>query len=85
MIFSTIFTVQMMTFIQTETPPNLIGKVIAVILTVSMCAQPLGNAMYGILFELCKGFEYAVILLSGTVSLIIAISTRNIFKKFRQG
>ena len=82
MIFSTIFTVQMMTFIQTETPQNLIGKVIAVILTVSMCAQPLGNAMYGILFELCKGFEYAVILLSGTVSLIIAISTRNIFKNF---
>ena len=82
MVFSTVFTVQMMTFIQTETPQNLIGKVIAVILTVSMCAQPLGNAMYGILFELCKGFEYAVILFSGTVSLIIAISTRSIFKNF---
>ena len=82
MLFSTIFSVQMMTFIQTETPPNLIGKVIAVILTVSMCAQPLGSAMYGILFELCEGFEYAVILFSGTVSLIIAISTRNIFKNF---
>ena len=82
MIFSTIFSVQMMTFIQTETQPNLIGKVIAVILTVSMCAQPLGNAMYGILFELCKGYEYAVILFSGIVSLIIAISTRSIFKSF---
>ena len=57
MVFSTIFTVQMMSFIQTETPQNLIGKVIAVILTVSMCAQPLGNALYGILFEICKGFE----------------------------
>ena len=55
MIFSTIFTVQMMSFIQTETPQNLIGKVIAVILTVSMCAQPLGNALYGILFEVCRG------------------------------
>ncbi|MDE6760712.1 MAG: MFS transporter [Lachnospiraceae bacterium] len=82
MVFSTIFTVQMMSFIQTETPQNLIGKVIAVILTVSMCAQPLGNALYGILFEICKGFEYAVVLFSGIVSLIIAISTRNIFKKF---
>lgn len=82
MVFSTIFTVQMLSFIQTETPQNLIGKVIAVILTVSMCAQPLGNALYGILFEICKGFEYAVVLFSGIVSLIIAISTRNIFKKF---
>lgn len=82
MVFSTIFTVQMMTFIQTETPQNLIGKVIAVILTVSMCAQPLGNALYGVLFEICKGFEYAVVLFSGVVSFMIAISTRNIFKIF---
>lgn len=80
MTFSTIFTVQMMSFVQSETPQNLIGKVIAVILTVSMCAQPLGNALYGILFEICKGFEYAVVLFSGVISLCIAISARNIFK-----
>lgn len=55
MMFSTVFTVEMMSFVQTETPPNLIGKVIAVILTVSMCAQPLGNALYGILLEICDG------------------------------
>lgn len=81
MVFSTIFTVQMMSFIQTETPQNLIGKIIAVILTVSMCAQPLGNALYGILFEICKGFEYAVVLFSGIVSLFIAVKARNIFQK----
>ncbi len=82
MVFSTIFTVQMMSFIQTETPQNLIGKVIAVIFTISMCAQPLGNAFYGVLFEICKGYEYVVILFSGVVSLLIAINTRNIFKRF---
>ena len=82
MVCSTIFTVQMMSFIQTETPQNLIGKVIAVIFTVSMCAQPLGNTLYGVLFEICKGCEYAVILFSGVVSLIIAVSTKNIFKRF---
>ncbi len=82
MVCSTLFTVQMMSFIQTETPQNLIGKVIAVILTVSMCAQPLGNAFYGVVFEICKGFEYAVVLFSGIVSLMIAISTKNIFKRF---
>lgn len=82
MVFSTLFTVQMMSFVQTETPQNLIGKVIAVILTVSMCAQPLGNAFYGILFETCKGFEYTVVLFSGIVSLGIAICTRKTFKNF---
>lgn len=81
MIFSTIFMVQMMSFVQAETPQNLIGKVIAVIFTISMCAQPLGNALYGVLFELCKGFEFVVILFSGLVSLVIAISTKNISKQ----
>ena len=82
MAFSALFTVQMMSFIQTETPQNLIGKVIAVILTVSMCAQPLGNAFYGILFEICEGYEYAVVLFSGVVSLAIAIFAGTVFKRF---
>lgn len=82
MVFATIFTVQIMSFIQAETPQNLIGKVIAVILTVSMCAQPLGNALYGILFEICNGFEYAVVLFSGVVSLLIAARAGNLFKRF---
>lgn len=81
MIFSTVFTVQMMSFVQTETPQNLIGKVIAVILTVAMCAQPLGNALYGILFELCKGFEFAVILFAGIVSFGIAVCSKRIFER----
>ncbi|MCI9272065.1 MAG: MFS transporter [Dorea sp.] len=72
MVFSTIFTVQMMSFMQTETPQNLIGKVIAVALTIAMCAQPLGNALYGVLFQVCEGFEYVVVFFSGAVSLFIA-------------
>ena len=80
MVFSTLFTVQMVSFIQMETPQHLVGKVIAVTLTVSMCAQPLGNAFYGVLFEICKGCEYVVVLFSGVVSLMVAISAKNIFK-----
>ncbi len=82
MVFSTILTVQMMSFIQTETPQNLIGKVISVIFTIAMCAQPLGNALYGVLFEVCEGYEYSVVLLSGAASLIPAIATKNIFRKY---
>ena len=80
MVFSTIFAVQMMTFIQTETPPHLTGKVISLILTVSMCSQPLGNAMYGVLFEAGRGYEYAIVLFSGTVSLMIAVRAQKIFR-----
>lgn len=80
MVCSTIFSVQMMAFVQAETPGNLVGKVIAVMLTVSMCAQPLGNAMYGVLFQVCRGFEGAVILFAGAASMVLAVRTRNIFQ-----
>lgn len=82
MIFSTVFTVQMISFVQAETPQNLIGKVIAAALTISMCAQPLGNALYGALFEICGGFEYAVVFFSGCVSLLIAMCAGRIFRRF---
>ncbi len=80
MVCVTIFAVQIMAFVQGETPGELIGKVIAVILAVSMCAQPLGNAVYGVLFEVCEGFEFAVILFAGAVSLAIAVGMKNIFR-----
>ena len=82
MVFSTIFTVQMLSFMQAETPQNMVGKVIAFALTFAMCAQPLGNALYGIMFEACNGFEYVVVLFSGVVSLIIALRAGSVFKGF---
>lgn len=80
MVFSTIFTIQMMSFVQAQTPPRLIGKVMAVMMTVSMCAQPFGNAMYGVLFEVCKGYEYVVVLFAGIVSLALALRAGQIFR-----
>lgn len=79
MIVSTVFTVQMMSFMQMETPQNLVGKVIAVAMTGAMCAQPFGNALYGFLFELCREREAAVVLFAGVVSMVIAVRTRKVF------
>lgn len=80
MVCSTVFSVQMMSFIQTETPQKLLGKVIAVILTICMCAQPLGNAFYGVMFGACKGFEYVVVLFAGVVTLGIVVRARKVFE-----
>lgn len=85
MVFSTVFSVEMLAFVQSETPEELIGKVISVILTISMCAQPLGNALYGALFELCAGAEWAVVLFSAIASLLIAITAGRIFRQLAPG
>ena len=79
MSISTVFSVQIMAFVQTQTPQNLIGKVMAVLMTGAMCAQPFGNAMYGLLFEICAGHEAAVVFFAGMVSLLIAYKKRKVF------
>lgn len=83
MAAATVFSIQIMAFVQAETPQNLVGKVISLCMMVSMCAQPLGNAMYGFLFELCTGCEGVVVLATGMVSIVIAARARKVFSKLQ--
>ncbi len=80
MLTATMFTVQVMSFVQAETPPLLVGKVISLIMAVSMCAQPLGSGLYGFLFEAFEGLEFIAVLFSGAASLLVAFSARKIFR-----
>ena len=52
----------------------------SVILTISMCAQPLGNVLYGVLFERLRGREFVVILLAAAASSVLAVSTKRVFQ-----
>ena len=79
MVMATVFTIQIMAFVQTETPQHLVGKVIALCMMLSMCAQPFGNAMYGFLFEICAGHEAVVVLAAGVISFAVAIWARKVF------
>jgi MFS family permease len=51
MVMFSMFGVQMMAHIQIETPPELVGKVIALLLSIVMIAQPAGQAIFGFIFE----------------------------------
>ncbi len=48
---STLFTVTILAAMQGRPPPDLLGKVMATVLATANCAQPLGQAVYGLLFE----------------------------------
>lgn len=51
MVFSTMFSIQIMAHAQRVTPSNLLGKVMSLVGCLVMCAHPLGQAVYGLLFE----------------------------------
>lgn len=77
-ISSTMFSIQMLAVVQLETPERLIGKVIACIMTLIMCAQPVGQLLYGILFEFFSNSIWMVILGTAVVSFLIALYSRKI-------
>ncbi len=79
MALATLFTVVMLTYVQIQTPPELVGKVISCVMALSMCAQPVGQTLYGFLFErLAAG---PVILLAAGASCLIAFSSRLVFRQ----
>ena len=51
MACATMFSIQAISFVQLETPGHLVGKVIALTMSLANCAQPVGQLIYGGLFD----------------------------------
>lgn len=80
-VSSTIFSIQMLAVVQAQTPGHLIGKVIACIMTIIMCAQPIGQLLYGVLFERFSQNIFIVISGAGVVSFLIALYSKKVLIK----
>ena len=84
MALSTLFTIQMCTVVQQQTPPHLIGKIMATILAIANCASPLGQALYGVLFDICGLFPSAVMLGSAALAFLISIYSKKVFIRLEE-
>lgn len=80
MSIATMVTVQMMTFIQGETPTNITGKVLSCVIALAMCAQPLGQAMYGYLFDAFSASPYIIVFAAAVISGVIAVLSKKVFQ-----
>lgn len=83
MCSSTMFSVAMLTAVQQQTPPHLLGKIMALIMAVSSCSQPIGQAIYGVLFDVFSDQAHAVMIASAVLAFMIAIFSRKIFIKLQ--
>lgn len=79
MSIATMVTVQMLTFIQGETPMNLTGKVLSCVMALAMCAQPLGQAMYGFLFDAFQTTPYYIVFGAALISGGISLMSKQVF------
>ena len=68
-----IFSIFAVSVIQQNTPDYLIGKVMAYTSAITMCAQPIGQMVYGFLFDGFSDAIYLVLIPTGLMVCVIGM------------
>jgi len=76
MLLMTVISIFVITSVQKETPNEMLGKVMAIIMAVSQCAAPLGQALYGVAFEQFSAAVYIPVLLACFFTVVIAFAAK---------
>lgn len=79
MLLASLFSIQIMSYLQIIVPGHLIGKVISCAMCIGMCATPIGQAIYGVLFERLEGSVYVLFFV---VTLLVVILSFMLKKPF---
>lgn len=78
-MFTTIISVFVIARVQRVTSNENLGKVMAIIMAVSQCAAPLGQVIYGVIFESFSDVLYLPILTVSLLMLAIAFVAQQMF------
>lgn len=79
-----IFSIFAVSLIQQRTPNHFIGKVMAYTSTVTLCVQPIGQIMYGFLFDKFYNAVYFVLIPTGIIVCIVGLSVMSFFKNMER-
>lgn len=81
MACATMFSIQAISFVQLETPGHLVGKVIALAMSLANCAQPVGQLVYGGLFDALRSNLVPVVVGTVAIAFVISLITSRVLKK----
>ena len=79
-----IFSIFAVSLIQQRTPNHLIGKVMAYTSTITLCVQPIGQIVYGFLFDRFHNTIYLCLLPTGVIVCIVGLSAMGFFKNMEK-
>jgi MFS family permease len=77
----TMVSVFVITEIQKRTPPEMLGKIMAILFAVSQIAAPLGQLLYGIFFQAFSKVVYVPVLIAAALTFITALTGKNILRE----
>lgn len=79
-----IFSIYAVSIIQQKTPNYLIGKVMAYTSVITLCVQPVGQIIYGYLFDEFCDTVYLVLIPSGIIVCIIGLLATGFFRNMER-
>ncbi|MGG0120196.1 MFS transporter [Bacillus paranthracis] len=74
----TVVSIYVITVVQKKTPNENLGKVMAIITAVSQCMAPIGQVVYGFMFEKFSMKIYLPILAISFIMILLAVVTKKI-------
>lgn len=81
---ATVFSVFGLSIIQQNTPNELLGKVMSYAATITLCAQPLGQIVYGILLDLMQNRVFLIIIPSAILLYLAGAASKKMFSNFEK-
>ena len=79
-----IFSIFAVSLIQKRTPNHLIGKVMAYTSTITLCVQPIGQMVYGFLFDSFSNAIYLCFIPTGIIVCVVGLSAMGFFKNMEK-
>ena len=75
-----IFSIFAVSLIQQKTPNHLIGKMMAYTSAITLCVQPVGQIVYGFLFDGFRNAVWIVLIPSGAIVCVIGLLSTGFFE-----
>lgn len=80
MMTATMLSIYVITEVQRETPNQLLGKVMAIVMAVAHCAMPVGQILYGALFEAFSAQVYVAVLIACALTALLGLATKRLLR-----
>lgn len=79
-VLASIFSIYCLSLIQQQTPNELLGKVMAYIATITLCLQPIGQIVYGMLFDALTNNVLWIMIGTALCVILVSVAARKTFE-----
>ena len=72
--------IEIIAYAQLESPPEIVGKISAVVMALALAAYPVGQFLFGVLFEQMARLPHLVMFIAVFLLAVVALGSRRHFK-----